>query len=131
MMAEEKSESTQASESQADETALARVQQLRDVVRYHQQRYYIDDAPEISDQEFDALFGELQSLEEAYPDLRSDDSPTVRVGGVVADRFEKTRHPAPMLSLANAFDDETLYAWRDRLKRLLPEDEEAQLGLRR
>ena len=127
-MAEEKSESTQASESQADETTLARVQHLRDVVRYHQQRYYIDDAPEISDQEFDALFGELQSLEEAYPDLRSDDSPTMRVGGVVADRFEKTRHPAPMLSLANAFDDETLYAWRDRLKRLLPEDEEARLA---
>ncbi|MBW7883308.1 MAG: NAD-dependent DNA ligase LigA [Caldilineaceae bacterium] len=106
----------------------ARVQHLRQLVRYHQYRYYVLDHPEISDQEFDALFNELVALEEAHPELRSEDSPTVRVGGVVADRFEKTRHPAPMLSLANAFDDDELRAWRERLKRLLSVEEQQRLA---
>lgn len=104
-----------------------RVRALREKVRYHQYRYYLLDDPEISDAEFDALFQELQQLEEAHPDLRTDDSPTVRVGGVISDRFEKTHHPVPMLSLGNAFNEEELRAWRERIKRLLPEDEQAKL----
>ena len=88
--------------------AAQRAEQLRSLVRYHQHRYYALDDPEVSDQEFDALFNELRSLEAAYPELRTADSPTQRVGGYVADRFEKTRHPAPMLSLANAFSPEEL-----------------------
>lgn len=108
--------------------AAARVQELRDQIRYHQYRYYVLDDPELSDAEFDKLFGELQALEEAHPELRSDDSPTVRVGGLVSDRFEKTRHPTPMLSLANAFSEEDLFAWRERVRRLLPEEERARLA---
>ena len=103
--------------------AQQRAAQLRSLVRYHQHRYYALDDPEISDPEFDALFNELRALETVYPDLRTLDSPTQRVGGDVAERFAKTRHPAPMLSLANAFSPEGLRAWRDRLRRLLSEEE--------
>ena len=108
--------------------AAQRAEQLRSLVRYHQHRYYALDEPEISDQEFDALFNELRTLEATYPDLRTPDSPTQRVGGYVAERFEKTRHPAPMLSLANAFSPEELRAWRDRLHRLLSEEERGRLA---
>ncbi|MCB0126258.1 MAG: NAD-dependent DNA ligase LigA, partial [Caldilineaceae bacterium] len=96
-----------------------RIDALRKRIRHHQYRYYILDEPEVSDQEFDALFRELQELEAAHPELHSDESPTVRVGGVVSERFEKTQHPTPMLSLANAFGEEELRAWRERVKRLL------------
>ncbi len=94
-------------------------------VRYHQYRYYALDDPEISDQAFDALFEELRALEAAHPALRTPDSPTQRVGGAIAARFEKTRHPSLMLSLANAFNPGELFAWRERLHRLLSEAERA------
>ncbi|MBX3013537.1 MAG: NAD-dependent DNA ligase LigA [Caldilineaceae bacterium] len=100
-----------------------RVDTLRKTIRYHQYRYYVLDDPVIGDQEFDAYFRELQALEAEHPELRSDDSPTVRVGGIVSDRFEKTRHPVPTLSLANAFGPEDLRAWRERVKRFLPESQ--------
>lgn len=106
----------------------ARAARLRDLIRYHQYRYYVLDDPEISDQEFDALFRELVALETAHPELRTPDSPTQRVGGFIADRFEKTRHPAPMLSLGNAFSPGELYAWRDRLRRLLNAEERSRLA---
>ena len=88
----------------ASEMSLTRqaVAELAARIRYHQYRYYALDDPEISDQAFDALFEELRALEAAQPDLRTPDSPTQRVGGAIAARFEKTRHPALMLSLANA-----------------------------
>ncbi len=104
------------------------VEQLRKAVAYHQYRYYQLDDPLIGDQEFDALFRELQALEAAHPDLRSDDSPTVRVGGIVSDRFEKVRHPLPALSLANCFREEDLSAWRDRIKRFLPAARRSELA---
>lgn len=103
------------------DTIQTRLDTLRKLIRYHQYRYYILEDPVISDQEFDAYFHELQALETEHPDLRSDDSPTVRVGGIVSERFEKTRHPTPTLSLANAFGSADLLAWRDRMKRFLPE----------
>ena len=105
-----------------------RIDSLRSAVRYHQHRYYVLDDPEVSDAEFDALFRELQRLEAAHPELASPDSPTVRVGGLIAERFEKVRHPAPILSLANAFGAEDMHAWRERLHRLLPEEEQAKLA---
>ena len=105
----------------------ARIEELRSLIRYHQHRYYVLDDPEISDQEFDVLFQELQRLEAEHPELRSDDSPTQRVGGYVSEKFEKVRHPTPMLSLGNAFSQEELYAWRERLRRLLPADDRAAL----
>lgn len=109
------------------ETIQARMDSLRKTIRYHQYRYYVLDDPLVSDQEFDAYFHELQALEAEYPALRSDDSPTVRVGGIVFERFEKTRHPVPTLSLANAFGADDLVAWRDRIKRFLPEKQRQDL----
>jgi DNA ligase (NAD+) len=106
----------------------ARAEELRRLIRHHQYLYYVLDAPEISDAEFDAWVQALQRLEREHPELRSADSPTVRVGGFIADRFEKVRHPAPMLSLANAFGPEELRAWRDRIRRLLPATLHAELG---
>lgn len=105
-----------------------RAEQLRQAIRYHQYRYYILDDPSLSDGEFDALFKELQTLEAEHPELRSEDSPTVRVGGVISDRFEKVQQPAPILSLGNAFSDGDLRAWRERLKRLLTPAERDQLA---
>ncbi len=105
----------------------ARMEELRSLIRYHQHRYYVLDDPEISDTEFDVLFQELQQLEAEHPELRSDDSPTQRVGGYVSEKFEKVRHPTPMLSLGNAFSQEELFAWRERLRRLLPADDRAAL----
>lgn len=112
----------------AESSIQERIERLREIVRYHQYRYYVLDDPTISDQEFDALFNELKALEDAHPEYRTPDSPTARVGGAVADRFEKVRHPAPMLSLANAFSEEELRAWRERVLRLLPEDQHADLA---
>ena len=106
----------------------ARIEKLRKSISHHQYRYYVLDDPEISDAEFDILFRELQSLEEQHPDLRDPNSPTVRVGGAVADRFEKVQHQVPVLSLANAFGEEDLHRWRERLLRLLPEEEHARLA---
>ena len=105
-----------------------RIEHLRELVRYHQYRYYVLDDPIISDAEFDALFLELQELEEKYPQFRTPDSPTVRVGGFVSDRFRRVRHPVPVLSLANAFNEEELRAWRQRILRLLPEERRGELA---
>ncbi len=109
-------------------TLQARVQELRQTIRYHQRRYYVLDDPILSDQAFDALFRELQTLEAIHAELRSDDSPTVRVGGIVSERFEKVRHPLPMLSLANSFSEVDLRAWRERVKRFLLEARRAELA---
>lgn len=97
-----------------------RAARLRAAIHHHNYRYYVLDAPEVSDAEFDALLRELQEIEAAHPELRTPDSPTQRVGGGVQERFGKVRHPAPMLSLGNAFDADDLGAWRDRALRLLP-----------
>ncbi|NBC17787.1 MAG: DNA ligase (NAD(+)) LigA [Bacteroidetes bacterium] len=90
---------------------------LREVVRAHARRYYVQDAPVISDAEYDQLFQALQQLEAAHPSLRHPDSPTHRVGGEPLDRFEKVRHREPMLSLSNAFDADDVRAWYDRCLR--------------
>lgn len=113
---------------QATPDVAARVEDLRAVIRDYQYRYYVLDEPAISDAEFDVLFRELQQLEADNPELQSDDSPTRRVGGVVSDRFEKTQHPTPMLSLANAFTPDDLQAWRERMKRLIGAEQQAELA---
>ncbi len=105
-----------------------RIADLRQQISHHQRRYYVLDDPEISDTAFDALFRELQALEAQYPELQDPNSPTARVGGAVAERFEKVRHQVPVLSLANASGEEDLRSWRERLLRLLPEPDQAQLG---
>lgn len=100
----------------------ARINQLRQEIEYHLYRYHVLDSSVISDSEYDALYIELLRLEEEHPELRRADSPTQRAGAEPLDGFVKVAHPAPILSLANAFDVEDLFAWRTRIGRLLPED---------
>jgi DNA ligase (NAD+) len=101
-----------------------RIEDLREQVRYHNRRYHIEDAPEVSDAEYDALVNELESLEAEHPELVTPDSPTQRVGGEPLEGFEEIRHAVPMLSLANARRSEDLREWDVRVRRLLGEDEE-------
>jgi DNA ligase (NAD+) len=107
--------------SQPDSVA-ERIARLRDEIRYHNYRYHVLDDPVISDAAYDALLQELQELEAAHPELVTPDSPTQRVGGAPVEKFEKVRHPAPMLSLDNAFAPADVRAWRDRIARLLPSE---------
>jgi DNA ligase (NAD+) len=100
-----------------------RIEALRERVRYHNRRYYIEDAPEISDAEYDALYKELEALEGEHPELVTPDSPTQRIGGETLEGFEEIRHAVPMLSLANARKTEDLREWDARLRRLLGEGE--------
>ncbi|PKV80355.1 NAD-dependent DNA ligase LigA [Nocardia fluminea] len=93
-----------------------RWQQLADEVREHQFRYYVRDAPIITDGEFDTLLRELQALEEAQPDLRTPDSPTELVGGGFATEFTAVDHLERMLSLDNVFDFDELRVWASRVE---------------
>jgi DNA ligase (NAD+) len=97
---------------------------LRAALHHHNYRYHVLDDPEISDAEFDAMMRELRELEAAHPELVTPDSPTMRVGGTPQERFAKVRHPAPMLSLGNVFDEAELRAWHERALRLLPQGTE-------
>ena len=94
-----------------------RIDELRQQIRHHEERYYIESAPEISDAEFDALLRELQNLERDHPDLVTVDSPTQRVGGRPAENFASVRHAEPMLSLDNAYNEDELKAFDERLRR--------------
>ena len=94
---------------------------LREQIERANHAYYVNDAPEISDAEYDRLFRELQALEAAHPQLQSSDSPTLRVGAVAATPLPKRPHLRPMLSLANAFSADELAAWEERNARLAPE----------
>jgi len=85
-----------------------RAEQLRDEIEQHNTAYYVNDNPTIPDAEYDKLFHELVALEQQYPELQVEDSPTQRVGGAVLDKFEKAAHRKPMLSLSNAFSEEDL-----------------------
>ena len=97
--------------------AEARLAKLRALIEYHNHRYHTLDDPEISDAEYDALVQELQSLEAQYPDLVSADSPTQRVGAARASAFPTVRHPAPLLSLDNAFSAADVRTWYERVAR--------------
>ena len=108
-------------------TVTERLETLHQAVRYHAYRYYVLDDPVISDAEYDALWRELVALEAEHPEWVTPDSPTQRVPGAAAERFAKVRHPAPILSLGNAFGSEELSAWRDRFAKLLPADELARV----
>ena len=106
-----------------DATVRRRWQELSDEVREHQFRYYIKDAPIVSDAEFDALFHELVALEERYPELRVADSPTQLVGGAgFATEFTAAEHLERMLSLDDVFDTEELAAWSVRVENELGPD---------
>jgi DNA ligase (NAD+) len=98
----------------------ARAAELRRLLNFHSYRYHVMDSPVVSDADFDRLLQELQALEEAHPELRTPDSPTQRVGGAVAEGFVRVAHPAPILSLSNAYSAEEVRAWLDRATRIDP-----------
>ncbi|MDP6215429.1 MAG: NAD-dependent DNA ligase LigA, partial [Acidimicrobiales bacterium] len=103
------------------EGALARIEELRELIRRHNELYHTLDSPEIPDSEFDALVVELSSLEAANPDLAQDGSPTADVGGRALNAFSEVVHALPMRSLDNAFDLDELRAWSERVAKRLGE----------
>jgi DNA ligase (NAD+) len=96
-----------------------RVDELRKQIDYHNQRYYVDAKPEISDRDFDRLLDELKTLEEQHPELLTPDSPSQRVGGKPIDGFKTVRHREPMLSIDNSYSSDDLREFDRRVRRLL------------
>jgi DNA ligase (NAD+) len=95
---------------------------LRSTLERASYEYYVLDRPTMSDAEYDRLFRELQDLEQVHPELRTPDSPTLRVGAPPQSALPKHTHRVPMLSLANAFTDDELRDWEERLVRVAGED---------
>ncbi len=98
---------------------VRRAKELREALSRHERLYYVENRPEITDAQFDALMRELVALEERWPELATADSPARRVGGEPADGFVTVTHGSPMLSLENAYSWEEAEAWRTRLVRAL------------
>ena len=104
--------------------AKLRAEELREKIRYNSRLYYENDAPEISDYEYDMMFRELQDLEAEFPDIKTPDSPTVRVGGKALDRFEKYVHTVRMGSLTDVFSYDELRDFTDRMREELGQEVE-------
>ncbi len=100
-----------------------RLEELRLLLTEHSHRYYVLDDPTISDSEYDRFFQELLEIEKKHPDWVTPDSPSLRVGGTPLDKFDQVEHRMPMLSLENAFDDQDLHAFEERLLRFLLQDD--------
>src|SRR5512141_1110094 len=96
----------------------SRYEELKKQIHFHNYRYHVLDDPIISDVEFDRLLKELRQIEAEHPDWITPDSPTARAGAMPADRFVKVNHPAPILSLANAFGADDARGWFERVKRI-------------
>lgn len=99
--------------------AKERIKELRNKIEEHNYRYYVLDDPTITDKEYDSLLGELEDLEEQYPEFQTSSSPTQRVGAKPADEFESAEHSQPMLSLSNAFEEKEVWEFEDRVFRKL------------
>src|SRR3984957_10300978 len=99
------------------------IQALRDELQHHEHLYYVMDAPELTDAQYDALLNRLKKLEAAHPELETADSPTQRVGGKPKEGFVKVAHSRQMLSLDNAYNEEELRAWDQRVRAGLPASE--------
>ena len=100
----------------AKNSPAERIETLRDEIRHHEHLYYVMDAPEISDADYDAIVRELQALEKEHPELITQDSPTQRVGGKPKEGFPKVAHSRPMLSLDNVTSEEELRDWDRRVR---------------
>ena len=100
-----------------------RMEGMREELRHHEHLYYVMDAPELTDAQYDAKMNALKELEAEYPELVTPDSPTQRVGGKPRDGFVKTPHSRQMLSLDNAYDEADLRAWDTRVREALPKTE--------
>jgi DNA ligase (NAD+) len=103
----------------ATKSVKKRAEELRGQIAHHDRAYYVLDDPEISDPEYDDLLRELREIEEEHPDLLTPDSPTQRVGGEPLEKFKRVEHAEPMLSLANARNEDELRAWAKRVERNL------------
>jgi len=101
-----------------DEALREKYENLKKELNYHAYRYYVLDSPVISDYEYDQMMKTLEEIEAAHPEWVTSDSPSQRAGGPVLDKFNKVRHPRPILSLANAFSEAEVRAWFDRIVRL-------------
>jgi len=95
------------------------IEKLTSALEHHNYQYYVMDDPEVTDAEYDAIFHKLQKLETAHPELISPHSPTQRVGGKALDQFQKSKHGVPMLSLANALNEEELIAFDERVHKFV------------
>lgn len=105
------------------EAAEKRIQELRDLVRYHSRLYYELDNPELDDYEYDLLYHELLDLEEKYPDLKTADSPTQKVGGAASLKFEPVKHIVQMGSLQDVFNYEELFEFDERVRSVIEKPE--------
>jgi len=99
-------------------TTKEKIKQLRDTIRYHDQKYYVENNPEITDYEYDQLLKELQHLEKLHPELITPDSPTQRVSGEPLTQFPTIEHRVPMLSIDNTYSDDELREFDQRIKRM-------------
>lgn len=106
----------------AREQAQSRIDELRKELRRHEHLYYVRDRPKISDEAYDKLFRELKAIEEAFPDLVTEDSPTQRVGGTPQSSLPTVEHEAPMLSLDSGAELEAVRKFDERLRKLLGDD---------
>src|SRR5918992_3482039 len=102
--------------------AIKRIGKLRSTIRHHDYLYYVEDRPEVSDEEYDRLYRELVALEEKFPDLISEDSPTQRVAGQPLDAFPTVEHAAPMLSLESDQSEASLRRFDERVRKGLGAD---------
>ena len=96
-----------------------RMDELIDYINKASYEYYVLDNPTITDQEYDDYYNELLSIEEKYPELKREDSPTNRVGGAVLDKFEKVTHDHPMLSFDDIFNEEEIILFDERIKKVV------------
>ena len=110
-----------------EKETLSRLETLRNELRLHNYRYYVVNDPIISDYEYDQLMAELKDIEADHPEWITPDSPSQRAGTAPADGFTKVQHPAPILSLANAYDQEGARAWLERITKLNEQVNEAAL----
>lgn len=101
-----------------DKSLHARLETLYQQVNFHNYRYHVLDDPVVSDAEYDRLMAEIRQIESEHPDWVTPDSPTQRIGVALSEKFEKVRHPRPILSLANAFGAEDARAWYERIRKL-------------
>ncbi len=105
-----------------EDKIMKRIEELRNMIRYHDWRYYVLSDPEVSDKEYDDMVKELKELEEKYPQFVTPDSPTQRVSGGVISGFPTVRHKVKMLSLDNTYSEEEVWEWERKLKRILKKD---------
>lgn len=105
------------------EEAVKELESLREQIRYHSRKYYTEDDPEISDYEYDALYRRLETLEEAFPELVTEDSPTRRVGGEVYNTFAPVVHEVPLESLHDSFSEEELRDFDRRVRETVSDPE--------